>query len=64
MFISKIYYSPKANPKNPYCLHIIHVDEDGNEAGIFPTMRHNYETLEEAKYIPGLFKYPVKCIRC
>lgn len=64
MFIAKIFYSPKASPDAPYCLHILHVDEDGNEDCLFPPSRHYYSDLDDAKFIPNLFHYPIETIRC
>ena len=64
MFKANIYYSPKSNSEKPYCLHIIHVDSEGNEDMLFPPQIHYYDNIEDAKYIPNLFKYPVECIRC
>ena len=64
MFKAKIYYSPKANPEEPYCLHIIHTDKDGNEDNVFPPVMHSYDNLDDAMYVPMLFHYPVETVRC
>lgn len=64
MFKAKIYYSPKSSPDKPYCLHIIHVNSEGFEDGMFPPSMYYYDSLEDAKYVPNLFKYEIELIRC